>query len=128
MAVEEESGRSCFVNQSLHHSADDADPMTRQQEDHLKLLYSKEVEFAIGHGSHATGMWIQSTSGSLVEMDRPTAPYEVRKSQTVPIQGVESRMTVLGTVREKNSGECCSLVVTEYEKWITAETAKLQRS
>lgn len=126
MAIEEVSGRSCFVNQRLHHSADDADPMTRQQEDHLKLLYRKEVEFAIGHGS-ACDWDVDQSDFRLARRiwTDPMPSYEVRKSQTVPIAGVESRMAILGSASREELRGMLLPVVTEYETWITAETAKL---
>lgn len=126
MSVAETSGRACFVNQRLHHSADDADPMTRQQEDHLKLLFRKEVEFAIGHGT-ACDWRVDSLDvrrANAIWTD-PMPSYEVRKSTTVPIPGAEARMEVLGKASKEELRSMLSPLIKQYADWIEAEAAKI---
>lgn len=129
LEVEESSGRPCFVSQRLHHDADDADPMTRQQEDHLKLLYRKEVEFAIGHGT-ACDWDVEETDFRCARRiwTDPMPSYEVRKSQTVPITGVESRMSVLGSTPKTEIRPMLEPLVEQYGDWIDAEERRLRDS
>lgn len=126
MSLSEPSGRACFVNQRLHHSADDADPMTLYREDHLNLLYRKEVEFAIGHGtacdwrvdSHdacrANAIWTDSMPS-----------YEVRKSSMLPVPGAELTMEVLGNASKEELRSMLTPLTDQYALWIETEAAKI---
>ncbi len=124
MSVEATDGASCFVNQRRHHLADTDDHMTQQQEDHLRLLYRKEVEFAVGHGvacdwsvdskdfNRASRIWTDAMPS-----------YEVRKSATVAFPAVESRMLALAEASQDELRQMLAPLAVQYGEWIAGQAA-----
>lgn len=125
LSLESAHKTDCFVTNYLTHQADAADPMTEQQEKHLALLYRKQVEFAVGHGTacdwelgsdfqHACRIWTT-----------PMPSFEVKKNATVAIPDVESSMKKLGNATQGELFSMLSPLITQYSQWI-GEQMKLR--
>lgn len=117
--------RPCFLTRRHRHQADGEDRLTQHMEDHLALLYRKEVEFAMGHGASVD--W--EVSADLRRAHRiwtdGMPSYEVRKAKTPSVADVETRMEVLGNANQQELKDLLTPMVSAYRGWICTQRDNL---
>ena len=128
MEASHPAGRACFISRRLRHSADGEDPLTQRLEDHLGLLYRKEVEFAIGHGASVDWKVSEDLRRATRIWTDPMPCYEVRKAKARSVTKVETRMAVLGSASRDELRQMLAPIVPEYRAWIEEQRGKLSDS
>jgi len=133
LAVESVDGEAVFVKRmSGGTDPRKLDPVTREENESMAMVYRRYVEFAVGHGGsvHVEGVSEDGQSASRI-CTRAIPRYEVPQ-QDFPtaednedLQGLVLDMKELSEVPDGQFGATIGLLCAAYKNWIEKERARM---